>query len=297
MKNQSKYHGHPVYTRFNLFSNCTSLRCALACFFFRLCSSTLVFLSILFLHCFKSTSLSSSSPFSTHIPDCFQPPRLSVASSKLFLHVYPTFFSSSPSPPARLRIILIHIHPFQFLRYFPFVYRALSPFHPLSPVKVYPLFPSSFLSQLSYPLPLPSPFYYFLHHIKPREFPSISRTHSFESSSMTNLSCFSSRLRSPGVSQRFQRSPPRFSARRFPPPGISAAHLRFRFPRAAAPHPLEATQVHERKKRVSRCHRGFQRPTAPTGQEGSPGNERCREMVLGSVSLSSFAQPFVSIEV
>ena len=135
-----------------------------------------------------------------------------------------------------------------------------------------------------YPVPravlLPRPplslSHYSLHHIKLSQLPSISHIHSFNSSSVTNLSYFFSLL---------------FAVFQVPHVlllcttvslGMFLAHPRFRFP-LGAPHDAE----YRRKKRVSRCHWSFQRSR-------KQGQERLREtsvaarfvgVVLGSVSF------------
>ena len=227
-------------------------------------SWTLVFPS-LFLHCFKSTSLPPLLPHST-LFNLLSFHSTLPNGSFMFIPYFSTI-----SPP----IIPIHVHPFRSFSFFLFVYRDLLPFHHLHS-KFYPLFLPCSSCSFATPCPPLSLSHYSLHHIKLSQLPSISHIHSFNSSSVTNLSYFFSLL---------------FAVFQVPHVlllcitvslGMFLAHPRFRFP-LGAPHDAE----YRRKKRVSRCHWSFQRSR-------KQGQERLREtsvaarfvgVVLGSVSF------------
>ena len=155
-------------------------------FWFPATLELLSFLDSLSLHCFKSTS----PPLP--LPSLFLSNSLSPFPSTIFIpRSFPWFLPG---------IILIHIHPFQslfpslslslFLSLLSILFIALR-YHfniPSSPKT------SSFRPKLFFPS-----FYYFLHHIKPANFPpSPLITIHYESSSMTNLF-----LLSPSFSSNF----------------------------------------------------------------------------------------------
>ena len=142
---------------------------------------------------------------------------------------------------------------------FHFVYRTPLPFIPSSPKT------SSFRPKLFFPS-----FYYFLHHIKPANFPpSPLITIHYESSSMTNLF-----LLSPSFSSNFTTP--------------LAATLRSN---------RKKVRKKKKKQRFLVVTGGLSTSTKPSVTERERGRERRGRAIFRGASLSSFAQPFVSIEV
>lgn len=140
-------------------------------FWFPATLELLSFLDSLSLHCFKSTS----------VPSSFLSNSLSLFPSESFHHIYSTFLSMV-SP----RIILIHIHPFQSL----LLSLSLSLFFSLLSILFIALryhFNIPPQNLVFHPKLFFPSFYYFLHHIKPANFPrSPLITIHYESFSMTN---------------------------------------------------------------------------------------------------------------